>query len=99
MPFMYYVAGRVGPVTTADLWLVFLRCVPLWAVVCGATFSMYLFVPDAAPIVQLAICAPVGLAAGALLIWISAPLRQTALGLMNIGWELLSRDRQSSEVR
>lgn len=96
MPIMYYLVGRRGPVTTSDLWRSLLRCVPLWAVVLGTTFSMHLYWADSAPIVQLAICAPIGLLVGALFIWISAPLRRTALGLISMRRELLSRESQSS---
>ena len=92
VPVTYHLAGRNGPVTTADLWLVLWRCLPLWAVVCGATSLMYFASAGLAPIMQIIICAPVGLAAGVLFIWSSAPLRKTALGLINIRRELLFRE-------
>jgi PST family polysaccharide transporter len=84
VPVLFYWAGREGPVRTADLWWGFLRYVPLWAVVCGVSFSMYLFVAGLRPIVQLIISAPTGLLAGAILISASANLRRTALGVVNI---------------
>jgi hypothetical protein len=71
VPVLYYMAGREGPVTTADLWFGLLRYVPLWAVVSGVTFLMLMLSRQFRPIVQLTICAPVGLLAGATMIYAS----------------------------
>jgi O-antigen/teichoic acid export membrane protein len=90
-PVLYYFAGRQGPVTTADLWIGFFRHLPLWAVVCGATWLMRVFFANSAPWVQLVICAPVGLIAGLILIWIVTPMRRVALGLIDVLKELKSR--------
>jgi O-antigen/teichoic acid export membrane protein len=90
MPALFYVAGREGPVSASDLWTGFLRYVPLWALVCGVTYSMHLLFAHSRPIVQLLICAPVGLLAGTMLIYVSAPLRRTATGLINIVRQLKS---------
>ena len=38
LPVAYYVVGRRGPVTTGDLWSRFFMHLPLWGVVCGATW-------------------------------------------------------------
>jgi hypothetical protein len=70
---------------------------PLWAVVCGTTYSMQLLVASSAPLVQLVVCAPVGLLAGLILIWVLTPMRRTALGLVDILRELKSR-RVSSDT-
>jgi O-antigen/teichoic acid export membrane protein len=96
MPVLYYFAGREGPVTTGDLWIGIVRYLPLWAVVCGTTYSMRLLVASSAPLVQLVVCAPVGLVAGLILIWALTPMRRTALGLVDILRELKSR-RVSSD--
>ena len=91
LPILYYFAGRAGPVTTADLWAGMLRYVPVWVVVCGTTYSMRLLMASSPPVVQLVICAPVGLIAGVILIYILSPLRRTALSLVDILHELKSR--------
>src|SRR5207253_3982747 len=91
MPVLYYFAGRKGPVTTGDLWIGIVRYLPLWAVVCGATYSMRLLFANSAPLVQLVICVPVGLIAGVILICILTPMRRTALSLVDILQELKSR--------
>jgi hypothetical protein len=91
VPILYYLAGREGPVTTADLWAGFLRSAPVWVVVCGATLAMYLSLADSTAIVQLAMCTPVGLVAGSLVVWFSFPLRQTALRLVDIPRKIVSR--------
>jgi PST family polysaccharide transporter len=91
LPVLYYFAGREGPVTTADLWNGFFRYLPLWAVVCGATWVMRLLFANSAPLLQLVICAPVGVIAGVVLIFILAPMRRVALGLIGILRELRAR--------
>jgi O-antigen/teichoic acid export membrane protein len=91
MPVLNYFAGRLGPVTTADLWVGFFRYVPLWAVVCGTTWLMLLLFSDAGPFMQVIICGPVGLIAGGILICIVNPMRRTALELIGILLEFKSR--------
>jgi PST family polysaccharide transporter len=91
LPVHYYFAGRRGPVTTADLWVEFFRYLPLWIVVCGATWLMRLLLANSLPLVQLLICAPVGLIAGVTLISILAPMRRVALGLVDILRDLKSK--------
>ena len=91
MPVLYYFAGRDGPVTTADLWTGVVRYLPLWLVVCGSTYTMRLLFTSPLPLLQLVVCAPVGLAAGAVLIWMLTPMRRTALGLTDILVELRPR--------
>jgi len=97
LPVLNHFAGRQGPVTTGDLWIGIVRYLPLWAVVCGTTYSMRLLVASSAPLVQLVVCAPVGLLAGLILIWVLTPMRRTALGLVDILRELKSR-RVSSDT-
>jgi len=91
LPVLYYFAGRQGPVTTADLWNGFFRYLPLFAVVCGATWLMRLLFANSLPLVQLVICTPVGLVAGLILIGILTPMRRVALGIVDILRELISR--------
>jgi len=91
LPVLYYFAGRQGPITTADLWIGIFRYLPLWAVVCGVTWLMRLLFANSPPLVQLVICAPVGLVAGLILIWVLTPMRPTALGLVDILKGLKSR--------
>jgi pheromone shutdown protein TraB len=52
---------------------------------------MRLLFSNSAPLVQLVLCAPVGLLAGLILIWVLTPMRRTALGLVDILKELKSR--------
>ena len=90
MPVLFYFAGRQGPVTTADLWMGMFRYFPLWAIVCGATWLTRLLLLNAAPLVQLVICAPVGLIAGGGLICLTPPMRRLALSLVDILQDLKS---------
>jgi O-antigen/teichoic acid export membrane protein len=91
MPVLYYFAGRHGPVTTTDLWIVIFRYLPLWIVVCGTTWLARLLLGNSAPLIQLVICAPVGLLVGTILICILTPMRRAALGLTEVLQQLLSR--------
>ena len=87
-PILFHISGRHGPVTTADQWTGFLRHVPVWAVVCCATYLAKRLVVNSSPLAQLAICAPIGLLAGSAFIWIYAPARSVALTMLSTLREL-----------
>jgi predicted exporter len=91
MPNIYYFAGRQGPVSTADLWSVIFRYLPLWIVVCGVTWLVHLLFMKSPSLVQLVVCAPVGLLAGAILIYLVPSMRRVAFSLVDILLELKSR--------
>jgi PST family polysaccharide transporter len=65
LPIVYYIAGRRGPVSTSDLWAAFLSHLPCWGTVYAATMLVRMTVEHRAPILQLLVCVPVGLAIGA----------------------------------
>lgn len=67
LPIVYYFAGRSGPVATSDLWEAFLAHLPCWGTVYLATALAYLAVREGAPMIQLLVCGPLGLGAGAAL--------------------------------
>jgi PST family polysaccharide transporter len=98
LPTLYYFAGRVGPVTTADLWAGMLRYLPVWAVVCGTTYLMRLIVAKSPPLAQVVLCTPIGLIGGLILIFAVAPLRRTALELADILKELVLRRSSSNRA-
>lgn len=83
LPIRYYIAGRSGPITTTDLWMGFLRYLPLWGVVWATTYLARAFVINSAPLVQVAICTPIGLLVGIILICIVGPFRRRALSLID----------------
>jgi polysaccharide transporter, PST family len=82
LPFVYYIAGRRGPVSRKDLWMGSLRHLPLWGVVCGTAWLARTFVLAANSWTQLFVCAPIALLAGALYIGVSTPSRRVALNLL-----------------
>jgi O-antigen/teichoic acid export membrane protein len=84
LPFVYYIAGRQGPVSSKDLWMATLRHLPLWGVVCGTAWLARTFFIDTNPWTQLLLCTPVALLAGAAYIAISAPSRRVAMNLFSI---------------
>jgi PST family polysaccharide transporter len=81
MPILYYIVGRAGPVSAADLWVGFLKQMPLWAVASLVTWLARLPIPDDRPLTELAIATPCGLLAGAVFIFAYAPARRVALHL------------------
>jgi PST family polysaccharide transporter len=84
LPFVYYIAGRQGPVSAKDLWMGSLRHLPVWGVVCGTAWLARTFVLAANPWIQLFVCAPIALLAGVLYIGVSTPSRRVALNLLSI---------------
>jgi len=91
LPVTFRVAGKCGPVTTRDLWARFLTHLPLWGIVCGATWVAHRMVDSFPPWMQLAVCAPIGLLAGAVFIWVYAPARRVAVSLLDALRPLLSK--------
>lgn len=91
LPVTYWIAGRAGLVTARDLWRLFFKHLPLWGVVCAATWLVRSSVASSAPLTQLYICVPVGLLAGAAVVCLYPPSRRAALNLIEVG-----RDWRSS---
>jgi O-antigen/teichoic acid export membrane protein len=84
LPFVYYIAGRQGPVSRKDLWMGTLRHLPLWGVVYGTAWLARTFVLGANPWTQLFLCAPIALLAAAAYIGLSTPSRRVAMNLFSI---------------
>lgn len=83
IPIYYYSVGRRGPVKTADLWVVFLRHLPVWIVVFSATWFTLILAARFAPLIQLLICLPAGLLAGSIFVYSFKPQRQVAIHLLD----------------
>lgn len=84
LPAYYYLAGRSGPVSTADLWRSFLRHTPLWVGVWGLTTLALAVLATATPLVQVAVAAPCGLIGGLGLAFAYPPSRRTLQNLLHI---------------
>ena len=84
LPWVFYIAGRQGPVSRKDLWIASLQHLPVWAIVCGTAWVARTFVLHANPWTQLLLCTPVALLAGAAYISISTPSRRVAMNLFSI---------------
>ncbi len=82
MPILFYLAGRRGPVSTADLWKCFLAHVPCWGAVYLSTSLLLSTLNHAAPLVQVLVCAPFGLAGVAVTFFFRRP-RQSAFYAWN----------------
>lgn len=83
LPVVYYFAGRRGPVNTVDLWRAFFSHLPCWGTVYLTTTLAHAMVKGVAPIVQLLVCVPIGLGAGAALALIFRRPRQSAFYVWN----------------
>jgi O-antigen/teichoic acid export membrane protein len=93
LPILYYNVGRKGPVSTRDLWSRFFAHLPLWFVVFAVTSGSRWFVADAPSWIQLLICLPVGVAAGAAFICASGAQRRVAIYL----WQSLREFRDKRQ--
>jgi PST family polysaccharide transporter len=91
LPILYYIAGRRGPVSTSDLWVRFLRHLPLWLLMLGATWLMRTTVAHFRPLIQLLICAPVGVLTGIAFISMLKPQRKVAIHLLETVREFKTR--------
>ena len=92
LPIQYYIVGRRGPVSTADLWAVPLRYLPNWAIVFGVAYlTLKLLTPNFSPILQLCLCAPAGMIAGILLILGVPAQRREALRVWEISLKPITR--------
>ena len=81
LPILYYIAGQRGPVRSSDLWVRFLRHLPLWIVVLVATGLMRTTVTNLRPLIQLLICAPIGVLTGIAFISLVKSQRRVAVHL------------------
>ena len=91
IPIYYFNAGRRGPVRTSDLWRIFFRHLPLWAIVFSVTWVARALVVNLGPLAQLLICTPVGVIVGAVFIYNFNPQRQVASHLLETVRELTRR--------
>ena len=88
IPIYYYTAGRKGPVKTADLWMVFLRHLPIWVVTFFVTWLVSLPLAKFPPIIQLLFCIPAGLLAAAIAVWNLPPQRRVVTHIIATAKEL-----------
>ena len=88
VPIYYWLAGRSGPVRTSDLWVGFLKHLPVWGIVTAVAWLTHMATLTLSPLVQLVICIPVSLLAGASFILVYAPSRQVAVKSLSILREL-----------
>lgn len=82
LPMTFFIAGRKGPVRTADLWETFLKHVPIALVVATFTLCAYSLVHNLSPFRQLLVCAPVGIVAGLAAILLYPPSRSLVFSLL-----------------
>jgi PST family polysaccharide transporter len=84
LPLLYYLAGRRGPVSVADLWMGFLRFAPLWVVVFGVTTLTRRSLAEHSSLVQLLAGGCAGALACLVTVGIYPPARRTVSGLLDI---------------
>jgi PST family polysaccharide transporter len=82
LPIIFRIAGRSGPVSTRDLWVGFIRQLPVWVVVCGATFAVHTLVTELRPLYQCVICGLLGLLVGAGFVGAYGPSRKVAATIL-----------------
>jgi PST family polysaccharide transporter len=84
LPLVYYIAGRQGPVSTSDLWGGFFSQLPLWGTVYLMTRLAHAAFHDLAPVMQVLICAPIGVLGGAVLTLPFRRFRESAIYAWNM---------------
>jgi O-antigen/teichoic acid export membrane protein len=77
LPLTFRIAGRMGPVSSRDLWSSYLSHLPLGLAVAVATASMVRLTPTLRPYQQVLACASAGLFVGALTMLVWPPSRRT----------------------
>jgi PST family polysaccharide transporter len=83
VPFLYYFATRRGPVSSSFVWHRVLYHLPAWAAVFVTASLTEALVTDMNSVLQLAICVPVAVAAGALTILLPRSSRESALAIVH----------------
>jgi PST family polysaccharide transporter len=83
LPVINYLAGRSGPVRQRTLWAGVFRHLPLWVVTTGTTSLVLARMSGFSPFMQLLICGPIGLAAGAVTVLAIKPQREVAVHLID----------------
>lgn len=84
LPFLYFVAGRRGPVPASDLWLGFFRHLPISGVVCAITWGIRNGMSTFPPLVQILVSCPIGLLGGSLYVWWFPPSRRVAMNIIQL---------------
>jgi PST family polysaccharide transporter len=91
LPILYHMAGRRGPVREVDLWMGFLSHLPCWGGVYVAGSFARRMLGDATPLIELLVCAPVGLMGGGLVVLALRRPRTSALHAWNTVRQSLAR--------
>jgi PST family polysaccharide transporter len=96
LPVQFYIVGRRGPVSTADLWTVALRYLPNWGVVLAVThLTSRVLPPQWSSMLQLCLCASAGILVGVVLVFGLPWQRKDALRLWDLLKPLILKSRTS----
>jgi len=99
VPYLYYRAGRRGPVSTSSLILGVARNLPVGLATFAATAGASLLVAGWQPVHQLAVCVPTGLVAAAVITISMRHSRQTVVRVIDSLAELLRQRRHAKDMR
>jgi PST family polysaccharide transporter len=91
LPFAFYFAGRSGPVSVRDLWVAYLRHLPVLVVVGCTTWIAYTLAASLSPVKQLFLCGPVGILVGCATLFLSPHSRRVSMSF----FEALKSRRKS----
>jgi len=83
LPIMFYLGGRVGPVTSRNLWAGFLRHLPVWGVACGSILLIQKFITGLSPLAECLLFGSIGLGVSAAFIRVYPPSRTVATNLIS----------------
>ncbi|HEV2329070.1 MAG TPA: oligosaccharide flippase family protein [Verrucomicrobiae bacterium] len=88
LPIYYWIVGRSGPVRTRDLWIGFVKHLPVWGVVTLTALLALKAVPNFSSLAQLAVCIPASFLAGIAFIFLYTPSRRIAVQIFSVLREL-----------
>ncbi|HEV2454848.1 MAG TPA: lipopolysaccharide biosynthesis protein, partial [Verrucomicrobiae bacterium] len=97
LPVYYWIVGRSGPVRTRDLWIGFVKHLPVWGAVTLTAWLALKAVPNFSSLAQLAICIPLSLLAGLAFIFVYSPSRRVGASLFSILRELKDSAQMAKE--
>ncbi len=97
LPLQYRIVGGCGPVRTVDLWKVFLKHLPSWAVVSAAAYLPQLFASMLHPVFQLVLGGGAGVLAGAVLVFCVPPYRREVQSSVDLVKQIIARRREAAE--
>jgi PST family polysaccharide transporter len=93
LPISTYIGGKNGPVRSRDVWTVFAAHFPVFLAVLSATWAARQWLPQSSDVMQLVVCAPIGLLTGLAVFMLLPRSRRSAIQISSALRELRARNQ------